>query len=65
MRNGNDKITYWTGGTTGATKYWKEFTMKHQYYAYPGVSEVKMLGQTAPGGFNIENDWFNKANRRS
>jgi len=55
--NGNDKPTKWIGGTTGAVKYWKEFTMEHMY-PYPGVSEVKMLGQQAPGMFNIEAGWF-------
>jgi anaerobic selenocysteine-containing dehydrogenase len=55
--NGNDKPTKWIGGTTGAVKYWKEFTMEH-IYPYPGVSEVKMLGFNAPGGFNVESGWF-------
>jgi trimethylamine-N-oxide reductase (cytochrome c) len=55
--NGSDKPTKWVGGTTGSVKYWKEFSMEH-VYPYPGVSEIKMLAQQAPGGFNIEAGWF-------
>lgn len=47
----------WIGGTTGAVKYWKEFTMKHQY-PYPGVSPVRMICKETAGTLMTEADWL-------
>lgn len=46
-----------TGGTTGAVKYWKEFTMQH-IYPYPGVSPVRMICKETAGTVMTEANWL-------
>jgi anaerobic selenocysteine-containing dehydrogenase len=52
----NPPVT-WNGGTTGSSRNWKEFYLKHMY-PYEGVSPARMIGHQSAGRFMCQNAWM-------